>query len=161
MPTAPAFIFAAAISKTSIVLVWQPPERPNGIIMGYQIRYQPVTAVGNLIFLVQLMGNLAESRQHSLKGLEENTTYSLSVAASTATTLGQMSLPETKKTFGPQGSLVMFLSLQYLCKECTNRWPTCSNYKCNCAGGWCMAEMETAVCEYNECDWLQSGGVYV
>ena len=103
VPTAPSSVLATAISKAEIDVIWQPPRRPNGIIARYDILYQPAMAVGNIMFSVTLKGNFVNALQRTLTGLEENTTYFITVVAHTDFSSGQMSSLKEQKTFGPEG----------------------------------------------------------
>jgi hypothetical protein len=101
VPTAPASVLATAMSRTEIDVIWQPPKHPNGIITRYEILYQPTMAAGNIMFSVQLKGDLVNSLQYTITGLQENTMYIISVVANNDFSSSQLSSQKEQKTLGP------------------------------------------------------------
>lgn len=91
---------AKSFSTDSIIVEWEPPEDPNGIITSYVIRYQPVYEdeegketkdeegdhhVGTELETV--VGS--DETQVKLSGLEENTSYKIDVFARNKGGLGE------------------------------------------------------------------------
>ncbi|XP_052096594.1 neuroglian-like [Mytilus californianus] len=87
------------IGSTYVVLKWLPPEEPNGVLMGYDIGYQPIKSsqVGNVIFLEPKISNPSVLRAQ-IKGLKADHTYRFLVWARTQTGRGEPSFIDVETT---------------------------------------------------------------
>ena len=83
--TPPTNINATAITQTSLVLNWSPPDYPNGIIEGYYIRYNATPPnniiVSNLSTGEQVLNVSADDTSISFIDLTPYTLYTFSIAA--------------------------------------------------------------------------------
>ena len=79
-PSPPLSMMAYNTSSTSIMVTWQPPQSPNGIIRGYQVNY---TSSGGTWTIVEVDTNVTNSTL--LTGLSIYTTYTIIVKARTVT----------------------------------------------------------------------------
>ncbi|CAG5136247.1 unnamed protein product, partial [Candidula unifasciata] len=88
-PTAVQGLFADSVTHDSVTLRWLPPERPNGILTGYDIGYQIVheTYVGSLT-TVQSQANTPFRLQARINNLKPNHRYRFHVLAKTRTGRG-------------------------------------------------------------------------
>ena len=81
----PTNINATAITQTSLVLNWSPPDDPNGNIEGYYIRYNATPPnsimVSNLSTGEQVLNVSADVTSISFVGLTPYTLYTFSIAA--------------------------------------------------------------------------------
>ena len=81
-------------SSTSILVKWQAPDKANGIVQHYVIKYG--TAQDSLN--EQATAGTAWSTSHTLTNLEEFTTYYIQIQADTSVS-GQPSIIVNAKTF--------------------------------------------------------------
>ena len=79
-PSPPLSAMAYNTSSTSIMVTWQPPQSPNGIIRGYQVNY---TSSGGTWTTAVVDTNVTNSTL--LTGLSIYTTYTIFVKARTVT----------------------------------------------------------------------------
>lgn len=104
-PTAPSApptnVTVATVTSTSLLVAWQPPPpiHQNGIIVYYQVLYEPWNTFNGLIASsgsVLVYTNLSSTM---LTGLQENTGYNVSVRAGTAVGPGPYSQAQSNITF--------------------------------------------------------------
>lgn len=78
------------IGSDYVLLKWLPPEEPNGLLLGYDIGYQPIESsnVGAVIFLHPKISNPSTLRAR-IKGLYSDHTYRFLVWARTQTGRGE------------------------------------------------------------------------
>ena len=93
-PTPPRNLVVEVRSSTSILVKWQAPDKANGIIQRYVIKYG--TAQDSLD--ERATAGRAWSTSHILANLEEFTTYYIQVQADTSVS-GQSSIIVNAKTF--------------------------------------------------------------
>jgi len=89
MPGPPASVSVAVAESTHFVLQWDPPNEPNGNILGYNISYQAITGLnlGRLQYREAIPG--VDTVQARLTGLTPNTTYRIYLAAATVAGTGE------------------------------------------------------------------------
>uniref|UniRef100_A0AAV2L0U2 Receptor-type tyrosine-protein phosphatase F n=1 Tax=Knipowitschia caucasica TaxID=637954 RepID=A0AAV2L0U2_KNICA len=98
-PSSPPLAVMARMLSTSAMLVqWEPPEEPNGLIQGYSVLFRPEEEAP----LTQWQSVTTDSRlQTTLSGLSPQLTYSLRVLAFTA--VGEGPPSETLRIKAQQG----------------------------------------------------------
>ena len=108
----PQNVQATTISSTEIMVTWEevPPIDQNGIIISYEIEYEPLQFTGELN--TGTIINDATDLEVAIIGLEEYVEYNISVRAFTSVGPGPYSDPVTERTFEDGNSL---LSRGYLC----------------------------------------------
>ena len=85
-PSAPLNVTAIAINPVSIMVTWQPPMAPNGVIRSYQVEISDATDGGSGLTntsndVIYSFNRTTTSAVISM--LEENTTYLIEVFAIT------------------------------------------------------------------------------
>ncbi|XP_067911915.1 protein sidekick-1 isoform X2 [Heterodontus francisci] len=80
VPGPPIRLLFPEVQLTSLRVVWQTPENPNGIILGYQIAYCLATAEPNKFITTEVSSNV---RQYSAKMLTPESPYVFRVSAKT------------------------------------------------------------------------------
>ncbi|XP_031573116.1 uncharacterized protein LOC116307107 isoform X2 [Actinia tenebrosa] len=85
VPEAPSLLEAKNTSSTSIIVTWQEPSKPNGIIQGYIVYYSEAdNSSGSAI----LRSKTVRAMTTTLTGLTNYTTYLIKVAAYTTKGVG-------------------------------------------------------------------------
>ncbi|XP_067679322.1 tyrosine-protein phosphatase Lar-like isoform X10 [Haliotis asinina] len=87
----PRNVQVRAASPTTIVVTWNEPEIPNGIIQGYKVFYTLLPQKPIFFWDVQEVTN--DNRVTTITGLEPNKTYTLSALAFSGIGQGPMSHP--------------------------------------------------------------------
>ncbi|XP_046366897.1 tyrosine-protein phosphatase Lar-like isoform X5 [Haliotis rufescens] len=87
----PRNVRARAASSTTIVVSWNEPEIPNGIIQGYKVFYTLLPQKPIFFWDVQEVTN--DNKLTTISGLEPNKTYTLSALAFSGIGQGPMSHP--------------------------------------------------------------------
>uniref|UniRef100_A0A4W3K1G6 Sidekick cell adhesion molecule 1 n=1 Tax=Callorhinchus milii TaxID=7868 RepID=A0A4W3K1G6_CALMI len=80
VPGIPIRLVFPEVQLTSLRVVWQPPENPNGIILGYQIAYRLASADPNTFTTTEVSSNV---RQYSATDLLPESPYIFRVFAKT------------------------------------------------------------------------------
>uniref|UniRef100_UPI00398E8C7C protein sidekick-1 isoform X2 n=1 Tax=Pristiophorus japonicus TaxID=55135 RepID=UPI00398E8C7C len=80
VPGPPIRLVFPEVQLTSLRVVWQTPENPNGIILGYQIAYRLATAEPNKFITTEVSSNV---RQYSATKLTPESPYVFRVSAKT------------------------------------------------------------------------------
>ncbi|XP_078414728.1 protein sidekick-1 isoform X2 [Cetorhinus maximus] len=80
VPGPPIRLLFPEVQLTSLRVVWQTPENPNGIILGYQIAYRLATAERNKFIITEVSSNV---RQYSATKLTPESAYVFRVSAKT------------------------------------------------------------------------------
>uniref|UniRef100_A0A6Q2ZJC6 Sidekick cell adhesion molecule 1a n=1 Tax=Esox lucius TaxID=8010 RepID=A0A6Q2ZJC6_ESOLU len=114
VPGPPVRLLFSEVGLTSVKVVWQPPQHPNGVIMGYQIAYR-LDSADPMRFTTVEVGSTA--RQFTVSGLTGDQAYVFKVTARTAqgwgraeeamviTTERRERPSPPKKLFVPQGEV--------------------------------------------------------
>ncbi|XP_025110636.1 receptor-type tyrosine-protein phosphatase F-like isoform X2 [Pomacea canaliculata] len=89
--TPPRNIRARAASSTTIVVSWDEPEIPNGIIQGYKVFY--TLKPEDPVFFWEQQEVKNDNRLTTISGLEPNQTYTISILAYSSIGPGPMSHP--------------------------------------------------------------------
>ncbi|KAH9488676.1 hypothetical protein Btru_042145 [Bulinus truncatus] len=99
VPEAVQGLFADTVKSDSVTLRWLPPERPNGLILGYDIGYQIVTGnhVGPLI-RARLASMTPTSLQARIESLKPNVRYRFSIVAKTQAGKGDVAYIDVRTT---------------------------------------------------------------
>ena len=79
------------ISSTFIIITWEPPQEPNGVLQFYEVSYTPN---GGQTSVVDVQNNTT----WKLTGLKSYTAYTVKVRAKTMAGFGSYSLPSTVST---------------------------------------------------------------
>ena len=79
------------VSSTSIMISWEPPQNPKGILLGYEVSYTPD---GGRLFAVEVQNNTT----WKLTDMKPFTSYSISVRAKTLASYGEKCSPVTVST---------------------------------------------------------------
>ncbi|XP_061097172.1 ephrin type-A receptor 4a [Conger conger] len=87
-PSSVTSLHAKDITRHSISLVWQQPERPNGVILEYEVKYYEKDQNERSYRIVKTL-----SRNAEIKGLNPLTSYVFHVRARTAAGYGDFSGP--------------------------------------------------------------------
>lgn len=89
MPGPPATVTVAITESTHLILTWEAPNEPNGVILGYNISYQALSGLnlGRLQYREAVAGS--DTLQARLTGLTPNTTYRVYLAAATIAGTGE------------------------------------------------------------------------
>ncbi|BFZ17029.1 hypothetical protein BsWGS_20067 [Bradybaena similaris] len=87
----PENVLARAASATTVVVTWDEPKIPNGVIQGYKVFYtqQP----GEPIFFWEMQEVKSDTRLATITNLTPNVTYSITVLAYSTIGQGPMSHP--------------------------------------------------------------------
>ncbi|KAJ8384733.1 hypothetical protein AAFF_G00199390 [Aldrovandia affinis] len=80
VPGPPMGILFPEVRPSSVLLIWQPPMQPNGIILAYRIAYRLNSTSGNAA-VVELLDPSA--RRHTVTGLVSELAYVFRVTAQT------------------------------------------------------------------------------
>ncbi|XP_048465695.1 protein sidekick-1 [Rhincodon typus] len=80
VPGPPLRLLFPEVQLTSLRVVWQTPENPNGIILGYQVSYRLATAEPNRFITTEVSANV---RQYSATKLIPESPYVFRVSAKT------------------------------------------------------------------------------
>ncbi|XP_059156941.1 tyrosine-protein phosphatase Lar-like isoform X3 [Physella acuta] len=89
--TAPENVVAKAISPTSIMVSWDEPKIPNGVIMGYKIFY--TLKPNDPIFFWEQLEIKQDKRVYTIDNLVPNATYTVCLLAFSSVGQGPMSYP--------------------------------------------------------------------
>uniref|UniRef100_A0A8C5UG29 Ephrin type-B receptor 3 n=1 Tax=Malurus cyaneus samueli TaxID=2593467 RepID=A0A8C5UG29_9PASS len=97
-PSAVPTMHLHSSTGNSMTLSWTPPERPNGIILDYEIKYSEKVNDG--------IANTVTSQKNSVRldGLKANARYMVQVRARTVAGYGRYSLPTEFQTTAEGGS---------------------------------------------------------
>ncbi|BFZ00058.1 hypothetical protein BsWGS_03097 [Bradybaena similaris] len=87
----PENVMARAASATTVIVTWDEPKIPNGIIQGYKVFY--TTSPEEPIFFWTQQEVKNENRMATITGLTPNVTYTISVLAYSSIGQGPMSHP--------------------------------------------------------------------
>ncbi|XP_006859935.1 PREDICTED: protein sidekick-1-like [Chrysochloris asiatica] len=79
-PGPPVRLVFPEVRLTSVRIVWQPPEEPNGVILGYQIAYRLATSSPNTFTTVEVGATL---RQFTATQLTPESAYIFRLSAKT------------------------------------------------------------------------------
>ena len=106
--TPPQNVQAATVSSTEITVNWEevPMIDQNGIIINYEVQFEPLQFTGELETETIITTNLTAS----ITGLEEYVQYNISVRAYTSVGPGPYSDPVTERTFEDGITFFSFLS---------------------------------------------------
>ncbi|XP_078273747.1 protein sidekick-1 isoform X2 [Rhinoraja longicauda] len=80
VPGPPIKLIFPEVQMTSVRVVWQTPENPNGIILGYRIAYCLATTEPNKFITIEVSSN---ARQYSVTNLIPESPYMFRVSART------------------------------------------------------------------------------
>ncbi|XP_032897024.1 protein sidekick-1 isoform X2 [Amblyraja radiata] len=80
VPGPPIKLIFPEVQMTSVRVVWQTPENPNGIILGYRIAYCLATTESNKFITIEVSSN---ARQYSATNLIPESPYVFRVSART------------------------------------------------------------------------------
>ncbi|XP_078096275.1 protein sidekick-1 [Mustelus asterias] len=80
VPGPPIRLLFPEVQLTSLRVVWQTPENPNGIILGYRIAYRLAAAEPNKFIITEVSSNV---RQYSATKLTPESPYIFRVSAKT------------------------------------------------------------------------------
>ncbi|XP_072415393.1 protein sidekick-1 isoform X1 [Chiloscyllium punctatum] len=80
VPGPPVRLLFPEVQLTSLRVVWQTPENPNGIILGYRISYRLATAEPNRFITTEVSSNV---RQYSATKLIPESPYVFRISAKT------------------------------------------------------------------------------
>ncbi|XP_054691603.1 ephrin type-B receptor 3 isoform X1 [Grus americana] len=99
-PSAVPTMHLHSSTGNSMTLSWTPPERPNGIILDYEIKYSEKQGQSDGI------ANTVTSQKNSVRldGLKANARYMVQVRARTVAGYGRYSLPTEFQTTAEDGS---------------------------------------------------------
>nr|XP_009940112.1 PREDICTED: ephrin type-B receptor 3 [Opisthocomus hoazin] len=99
-PSAVPTMHLHSSTGSSMTLSWTPPERPNGIILDYEIKYSEKQGQSDGI------ANTVTSQKNSVRldGLKANARYLVQVRARTVAGYGRYSLPTEFQTTAEDGS---------------------------------------------------------
>ena len=92
------------VTSTSITVIWEPPQSPNGRLLGYEVSYTPNGGQPSVldIHVPQYMTGLYNLKQNitswKLTGLKPYTVYAVSVRAKTAAGFGGYGNPVRERT---------------------------------------------------------------
>lgn len=111
VPGTVKFFEAYPMGSSALLLIWKPPEYPNGILTGYKIYYQTVKGT-NVGPLIERKPQISDPKQLRVKlaGLEPATKYRIHIKATTAAgegegyfieqrTRGSVSVPPDRPSF--------------------------------------------------------------
>lgn len=112
----PLQVQARLLSSTTILVQWEPPEEPNGQIMGYRIYYSS-EAPSNPMSHWQLH-NTDDSKFTTLSGLTPDVTYSLRVLGFTS--VGDGPLSDVLQIKTQEGGEETFISCYVVSSVSTN-----------------------------------------
>ncbi|XP_059156952.1 receptor-type tyrosine-protein phosphatase S-like isoform X12 [Physella acuta] len=105
--TAPENVVAKAISPTSIMVSWDEPKIPNGVIMGYKIFY--TLKPNDPIFFWEQLEIKQDKRVYTIDNLVPNATYTVCLLAFSSVGQGPMSYPvQVLTTQGDKGTTYEF-----------------------------------------------------
>ena len=79
------------VTSTSVTVIWEPPENPNGRLLGYEVSYAPNG--GSLIAV-----DVQNTTTWKLTDMKPCTTYNIFVRAKTMAGFGEKSIPVTITT---------------------------------------------------------------
>ncbi|KFD70875.1 hypothetical protein M514_01174 [Trichuris suis] len=87
----PKNVHSRAVSPTSIMVQWEPPEKANGVILGYAVFYTSRPAEPfNMWLTKEVIGN---DRLTVISGLQQNVVYTVRVQARNSVGYGPISEP--------------------------------------------------------------------
>lgn len=110
VPSPPLNVKAQDVTSNSVVITWEPPQSPNGRLLGYEVISTPN---GGSLSIYGVENNSA----CKLTGMKSNTMYSISVRAKTPAGFGVKSIPVTFST--PQSGMFIY-GLQYVSSITSN-----------------------------------------
>ncbi|KAI8742828.1 neuroglian [Biomphalaria glabrata] len=99
LPDAVQGLFAVTVTSDSVTLRWLPPDRPNGLILGYDIGYQIVTG-NNLGPMVKAKSSsmTPTSLQARVDNLKPNVRYRFSIVGRTQAGKGDVAYIDVRTT---------------------------------------------------------------
>ncbi|PIK35144.1 putative neogenin [Apostichopus japonicus] len=103
IPSAPPKdVTLTAVSSTAIAVTWNPPQpnRQNGIITSYSLRYREVGSV-----FPQIVSTIADETSIILSGLSRDTSYEVRLAAATVNGTGPYTPWRQRKTLDEEPAL--------------------------------------------------------
>ena len=86
VPSPPKDLKSQNVSSTSITVSWDPPQSPNGILLGYEVSYTPD---GGRLSAIEVQNNTT----WKLSDMKPFTSYSVSVRAKTLAGYGEKCSP--------------------------------------------------------------------
>uniref|UniRef100_A0A673JFQ7 Protein sidekick-2-like n=1 Tax=Sinocyclocheilus rhinocerous TaxID=307959 RepID=A0A673JFQ7_9TELE len=102
-PSAPSFIHFSELTTTSVNMSWGEPKRPNGIVEGYRVVYEPCTPVDGVSKVVTVDVKGSTPLWMKIKDLADGVTYNFRIRAKTLTYGPEI---EANITTGPGEGLV-------------------------------------------------------
>uniref|UniRef100_A0A673JRG7 Protein sidekick-2-like n=1 Tax=Sinocyclocheilus rhinocerous TaxID=307959 RepID=A0A673JRG7_9TELE len=84
-PSAPSFIHFSELTTTSVNMSWGEPKRPNGIVEGYRVVYEPCTPVDGVSKVVTVDVKGSTPLWMKIKDLADGVTYNFRIRAKTLT----------------------------------------------------------------------------
>ena len=103
VPSPPLNVAAHHVTSTSITVIWEPPQSPNGRLLGYEVSYTPHRRGHPSVVIVQ---NITSWK---LTGLKPYTVHAVSVRAKTAAGFGGYGNPVTQKTLEDGKILILMI----------------------------------------------------
>ena len=91
VPSPPLNVKTNGVTSTSTTITWEPPQSPNGRLLGYEVSYTPNGGQPSVV-------NVLNSITWKLTGLKPYTAYTVKLRAKTMAGFGSYSLPSTVST---------------------------------------------------------------
>ena len=91
VPSPPLNVKTNDVTSTSITVIWEPPQSPNGRLLGYEVSYTPNGGQPSVV-------NVQNNTTWKLTGLKPYTAYSVKVRAKTMAGFESYSLSSTVST---------------------------------------------------------------
>ena len=108
VPSPPLNLSTQNVTPTSVIVFWDPPQDPNGILLGYEVSYTPN---GGRLSAVDVQNNTT----WKLSDMKPFTSYSISTRAKTVAGYGETSIPVIITTL--ESGMLLLGHIGYHCRH--------------------------------------------